>query len=117
MADVELGQLRDGGNGDDIVEGQAVAGVRLDAVLDRKRGTIGDALQFSGALVAVDMGIAAGVEFDDRRAEADGGCDLLLGRFYEQADTDARRAKFVDIISEMIVLPGGIEAAFGSPLL
>ena len=57
--------------GCDIVEGQAVAGMRLDAVLDRQRGAIGDALQFGGLLLALDMGVAAGVELDDRRAEAD----------------------------------------------
>ena len=79
MADVELGELRDGGDGRDIVEGQAVAGVRLDAVLDGERGAVGDALQLGGALLAVDMGVAAGVELDDRRAEADGGLDLRLG--------------------------------------
>ena len=33
MADVELSELRDGGDGDDIVVGQAVTRVRLDAIL------------------------------------------------------------------------------------
>ena len=37
---------------------------------------VGDALQLGGALLALDMGVAAGVEFDDRRAEADRGFDL-----------------------------------------
>ena len=78
MADVELGELRDGGDGDDIVEGQAVAGVRLDAVLGRERGAVGDALQLGRALLALGMGVAAGVELDDRRAEPDRGGDLLL---------------------------------------
>ena len=55
--------------GHDIVEGQAVAGVRLDAVLGGERGRVGDALQLGGALLALDMGIAAGVELDHRRAE------------------------------------------------
>ena len=77
MADVELGELRDGGDRDDIVEGQAVAGVRLDAVLGRERGAVGDALQLGRALLALDMGVAAGVEFDDRRAEPQRGLDLL----------------------------------------
>ena len=76
MADVELGQLRDGGDRADIVEGEAVAGVGLDAVLDGERGAIGDALQLRGALLAVDMGVAAGVELDDRRAEPDRRVDL-----------------------------------------
>ncbi len=42
------------------------------------------------ALFALGMGVAAGVEFDDRRAEADGGGNLGLGRFDEQADADVR---------------------------
>ena len=79
MADVELGELRDGGDGHDIVEGQAVAGVRLDAVLGGERGAVGDALQLGGALLAVDMGVAAGVELDDRRAEPEAAstCSLV----------------------------------------
>ena len=76
MADVELGELGDGGDRDDIVEGQAVAGVRLDAVLDRERGAVGDALAARGALLALDVGVAAGVELDHRRAEAEGRLDL-----------------------------------------
>src|SRR6185503_9640352 len=92
MPDVELGELGDRGHRNHIIEGQAVAGVRLDAVLDRERRAIGDALQLRRALLAVEMGIAAGVEFDDRRAEAHGRRHLLLGRFDEQADADVRGA-------------------------
>ena len=76
MADVELGELRDGGDRNDIVEGQAVAGMGLDAVLGGERGAIGDALQLGGAAPRRRMGVAAGVEFDHRRAEAQGGVDL-----------------------------------------
>ena len=79
MADVELGELRDRGDRHDIVEGQAVAGMRLDAVLDRERGAVGDAPQLGRAFLALDMGVAAGVEFDDRRAEPHRGLDLALG--------------------------------------
>ena len=71
MADVELGQLGDGGDRHDIVEGQAMAGMRLDAVLGGQRGGVGNALQFGGAFLALDMGVAAGVELDHRRAEPD----------------------------------------------
>ena len=64
--------------GDDIVEGQAVAGVRLDAVLHGQRGAVGDALQLGRPLLAIDMRVAAGVELDDRRAEPQRGLDLPL---------------------------------------
>ena len=117
MADVELGELRDGGDGSDIVEGQAVAGVGLDAVLGRQRGAVGDALKLGGALLALDMGVAAGVELDHRSAEPERRVDLLLARLDEQADADVRGAELVDIISEVIVLAGGVEPALGGPLL
>ena len=103
--------------GGDIVEGQAVAGMGLDAVLDGERGGVGDAAQLGGARLALEMGVAAGVELDDRRAEPDRGLDLGRVGLDEQADADVRGAEPVDIISEMIVLAGGVEAAFGGPLL
>src|SRR3546814_4113380 len=49
MADVELGELGDGRDGDDIVVGQAMARVRLDAVLPRERGGVGEAAELGGA--------------------------------------------------------------------
>ena len=91
--------------------------MRLDAVLHGERGAVGDALQLGRALLAFEMGVAAGVELDDRRAEADRGFDLRLRRLDEQADPDVRRAELVDIISQVIVLAGGVEAALGRPLL
>ena len=57
MADVEFGQLRNGGNRLDIVEGQAMAGMRLDTVLDRQRRHVGNALQFDGPGLANGMGM------------------------------------------------------------
>src|SRR4029079_17798846 len=82
-------ELRDGGDGNDVVEGEAVPGVRLDAVLDGERGAIAEPLEFDGPLFAHDMGISAGVEFDDRGAEAERRFDLSLGRLDEQADPEA----------------------------
>src|SRR3546814_3727758 len=60
MADLEFGELRDRGDGDDILVSEAVAGVRFDAVLPRERGGIGEAAQFGGAFLALDMRVAAG---------------------------------------------------------
>src|SRR6476620_6753667 len=117
MADVKLGDLRDGSDGDDIVEGEAVAGVRLDTVLDGQGSAISDALEFGRALVAYGMSITAGVKFDDRRAKPDRCSDLRLGRLDEQADAYARLAQLVDEWSEMVVLARGIEAAFRRALL
>src|SRR3546814_8067999 len=64
------------GDGDDILVSEAVAGVRFDAVLPRERGGIGEAAQFGGAFLALDMRVAAGVKFDDGGAEAHRGLDL-----------------------------------------
>jgi len=66
------------------VKSGKLAGVGLDAVLGRQRGGVGDALELGGTLLAHDMGVAAGVELDHRRAEPDGGGDLLLARLDEQ---------------------------------
>jgi len=63
------------------------------------------------------VGIAAGVEFHDGSAKAQGGFDLPLGRLDEQADADAGVAEPVDIISEVVVLSGGIEPTLGCALL
>ena len=71
MADIELADLRDRGDRDDIVERQAVAGMRLDAVLGGKRGGIGDSLELGRTRVAVEFAIAAGMNLDDRRAQAE----------------------------------------------
>ena len=70
-----------------------MARVGLDAVLHRERGAVGDSLQLGGALLPLGMGVAAGVELDDRRAEADRRRDLALGRLDEQADPDVRAAE------------------------
>ena len=63
-------QLGDGGDRLDVVEGEAVAGMGLDAVLGGERGGVGEAAQLVGARLALEMGVAAGVELDDRRLRA-----------------------------------------------
>ena len=49
MADVEFGDLRDGGDWLDIFECEAVAGVRLNTVFGGKCSGIGDAAYISPA--------------------------------------------------------------------
>jgi hypothetical protein len=117
MADIQFGELRDRRHRGDIVEGQAVAGMGLDAVPARERGGVGEAAQFGRPLLSPEMRVAAGVEFDDRRAQPDRGRDLGRVGLDEQADADAGLAQFIDIISQVVVLAGGVEPAFGGPLL
>ena len=89
VADVELGELRDGGDRLDVVVSQAVPGVRLDAVLGGERGHVGDLLQLDRDLLALGMRVFAGVELDHRRAEPQRGFELALVGGDEQADADA----------------------------
>ena len=117
MADVELGELRDGSDRDDIVIGQAMAGVRLDPVLPRQRGGVGEAAEFGGAFLALHMRIAAGVEFDDGRLQPHRRLDLARVGFDEQADANARVGQARHDRGKMVVLAGGVEPALGRALL
>ena len=45
-----------------------------------ERGGVGEAAELGRALLAVEMGVAAGVELDDRRAEPDRRLDLAPDR-------------------------------------
>src|SRR5690606_39598421 len=52
-----------------------------------------------------------------RRAEAQGGFELTLVRSDEQRDADAGVTQAADDGLEVVVLAGGVEAAFGGALL
>jgi hypothetical protein len=65
MPDVEFGELRDRRNRLDIVEGEPMARMHLDAVLRRKRGCVGQPAQLLRPRLAFEFRIAAGVELDD----------------------------------------------------
>src|SRR3546814_13771619 len=67
LAAVEFGELRDRRDRADIVIGQAVAGMGLDAALPRERGGLGDEGEFDGAPLAPSMAVPARGEFTDRR--------------------------------------------------
>ncbi len=88
MADVEFGKLGDGCDRHDIVESQAMAGMRLDAILGGERACFGDATEFGGLLFTFELAIMAGMEFNDWSTEPECGINLLLRRFDEQRDAD-----------------------------
>src|SRR3546814_16174904 len=117
MADVGFGELRDRGDGDDILVSEAVAGVRFDAVLPRERGGVGEAAQFGGAFLALDMRVAAGVEFDDGGEEAHRRLDLARVGFAEQAAADARVVEAGDDRREGMLLARPVAPALGQALL
>ena len=85
--------------------------------LTRERGRVGDAAQLGRARLALEMGVAAGVELDHRRAEPDRRLDLARVGLDEQADADVGVAQPGDESAQMVVLPGGVEPALGGPLL
>src|SRR3546814_6907425 len=64
--------------------------MRFDAVLDGERGRLGDAAKLLRLRLVVDMGIAAGVEFDHGRLQADRRFHLPRIGLDEQADPDIR---------------------------
>ncbi len=115
MADVELPDLRNGGDRLDIVEGEAVAGMGLDAVLGREGRCVGDAAQLRRPFFPLQMGVTTGMELDDRCPKADRGLDLAWVGLDEQADSDPRLAEPGDEGMEVIVLPRRVEAALGRP--
>ena len=74
-------------------------------------------LQLGGARLALGMGVAAGVELDDRRAEQHRRLDLARVRLDEQRDADAGVGEARDERLQVIVLAEGVEPALGGHLL
>ena len=68
VTDVELGDLRDGGDRHDIGKGQPVAGVGLDRVLGGEGRGIGKPLHLGLAAILRQVGVTAGVQLDHWRA-------------------------------------------------
>ena len=96
--------------GGGVVEGQAVAGVALQAEGPGHAGGGAQAVQFAG----VAVGVGAGVQFHHRGA--DGGTGLELGGVDEHRDADAGLAQGRDHRRERGALAGDVEAAFGGDL-
>jgi hypothetical protein len=109
--------LGDCGDGHDIVEGEPVSGVRLDPVLGRKRSAVTDPLQLRRTLLAFRMGITPSMKLDDGSAKAQRSFDLAFRWLDEQADANACASELIDEISEMVVLPCGVQSAFSRTLL
>ena len=104
MTDIELHHLGNGGDRHDIVEGEAVAGMRLDPVLPGKRRGVGDPAQLGGALLPLQMGVAAGVELDDGHLQADRRFDLpSIGPKTVEAAAGAGLAGVAVIAGETVV--------------
>ena len=116
MPDIQLGQLRNGGDGDDIVKGQAMARMRLYAIFPRQRGGVGQPFQLRLASAFRQMRVSAGVELHHRRTQTNGGVNLSRIRLDEQADADASvfEARYDGV--EVIMPARRVQPAFGGPL-
>src|SRR3546814_7196083 len=76
-----------------------------------------DAAKLLRLRLVVDMGIAAGVEFDHGRLQADRRFHLPRIGLDEQADPDIRFGEARDEGREMIMLPRGVQPALRGALL
>ena len=67
MADIQLDDGRNGGDGPDRIEGEPVSRMTFQAQLFRRRGGIRDAPELAVLLGAFGIAIGARVQFDHRR--------------------------------------------------
>ena len=94
-----------------------MARMHLDPVLRRQRRGVGQAAQLGGARLAVQFGVAAGVQLDDRRAEADRRIDLRRIGLDEQRDAHPRLAQLRDDGRQALELPRRVDPALGRAFL
>ena len=117
MADIELIELGNSGDGLDVVVVQAVAGIDLKPLASGIGGAGSDALELGVALrIRGGIGIATGVDLDE-------GGTTLGGRIYldgvgvdeeRHLGTDGRKAGHR--IGDLVELTGHIQAALGGHL-
>ncbi len=75
------------------------------------------AIEFAQAVALIPgVGIGAGVQLDDRRAERRRGLDLRRVGIDEKTDADATLGERLDRRRERLALPDDVEAAFGGDL-
>ena len=115
MADVEFGNLRDGGDGDHVIERQAMPCVRFDAVLGAQRCRIRQAAQFDA--IGITMRVFARVQLDHRRTQAQRRVDLARVGFDKQADPYPRVEQLRNQRREVVVLSRRVEATLCRALL
>src|SRR5919202_479660 len=127
VADVELGDLGDGGDLRDVAVGQPVAGGDVQAVLRGERGGLAQAVEFGGdahAPLGVDgaraerrLGVGGRAELDLLRARLVRRLDLARLGVYEEADEEAVVAQAVDRAADRVEAGDGVQAALGRDLV
>lgn len=124
MADVQLADAGQGGDGADVVVVECVAGVETHVRAHDVFACVGNLVEFGEQLVAGHIaacagegsGVGAGVDFADVEASRGRGLDLTGIGIDESRDNQARVVQRLDDGFEAVGLTGDIEAALGRDL-
>ena len=117
MADIEFGDLRNGGDRLDILERESVSGMRLDTVFDRKRSRVGDPPQLEFAVCTFAMRVFASMEFNNISTQTDRRFDLARVGLDEQADANIGLTQCRHNRCQVVMLACRIQPTLGRALL
>ena len=118
VADVQFVDAVDGGDGLDVVVMQAMAGIDDQPLGAAQAHACADAFQLLGLAGGIGgVGVAAGVQFDRRRADAARGADLAFLGVDEQRYLTAQRAQALHGGADAFFLAGHVQAALGGQFL
>ncbi len=114
MANVELIEIGDGGDGLDVVVVQAVTGIDLQALASGIGGTGSDALELGVALgICGGIGITASVDLDKGGTTLGSRIDLDGIGIDKERNLSPDSGKTGNGISHLVQLTGHVQTAFG----
>ncbi len=117
MADVELIELGDGGDGLDVVVVQTVACIDLEPLASGIGGTGGDALELGVAFgIGGGIGVTAGVDLDKGGATLGSRIDLNGIGIDKERNLRPHRGETGNGISHLVQLTGHVQTALGGHL-
>ena len=118
MPDVQLADGEDLGDGGNVMYGQSVSGVDDQAQIAGEMRAVLDALELPDLFgVAVCIGVCAGVQLDNGRADITGGLDLPVVGIDKERDSDARVGQDFGKFGNFVLLRQYVQAAFGRDFL
>src|SRR5580765_1662168 len=117
MPDVQFLDLRNGGDGPDILISEAVPSVDFEAARCTVCSGVANGAQRLLAFSAGRVAIGTGVQLHHWRADRLRRIELFVVRFDEQRHANASIAQSLNNRREARALASGIDAAFGCPLL
>ncbi len=117
MADVELIELGDSGDGLDVVVVQTVTGIDLEPLASGIGGTGGDALELGVTLgICGGIGIATGVDLDKGGTTLGSRIDLDGIGIDKEGNLGPHRGETGNGISHLVQLTGHVQTALGGHL-